>query len=87
MFYVYLLKSLRDGRYYIGQTQDVVHRLKCHNSGLVLSTRSRRPFVLVGVEKFWTRNDARWFEYSLKEHGDKKKRFIKKMQEKVASGS
>ena len=83
MFYVYLLKSLHDGRYYIGQTKAIEIRLQRHNSGQVLSTRARRPFMLIGFEKFETRDEARWYEYSLKKHGDKKKKFI----ERLASGS
>jgi putative endonuclease len=38
-YYVYILKSLKDGRYYIGSTSDVMARLKFHNSGLQRSTR------------------------------------------------
>ena len=39
--------------------------------------------MLIGFEKFETRDEARWYEYSLKKHGDKKKKFI----ERLASGS
>ncbi len=33
MYYVYLLESEKDGRYYIGQTHDVSKRFIYHNSG------------------------------------------------------
>ncbi|NWG13301.1 MAG: GIY-YIG nuclease family protein, partial [Acidobacteria bacterium] len=31
--YVYILQSLADGRYYIGQTSDLQNRLQRHNAG------------------------------------------------------
>ena len=80
MYFVYLLKSLKDNKYYIGQTDDVEKRVKQHNSGLVKSTKSRRPFVLVGVQAYKSRNEARWLEYNLKNHSDKKKKFIKQFE-------
>ncbi len=49
-YFVYILKSLKDGRYYIGSTGNVEDRLKFHNSGLQRSTRHRVPFVVVYVE-------------------------------------
>ncbi len=58
-FYVYVLKSLRDGRWYIGSTHDLKQRLKTHNSGAVKSTRVRRPFQLVFYEAYPDRRDAR----------------------------
>jgi putative endonuclease len=79
MFYVYILKSLKDGRFYFGQTNNVDKRLKQHNQGKVKSTRYRRPFKLVGNKKFKTRNEARWFEYNLKHHSDKKYKFLKEL--------
>ena len=83
MFYVYLLQSEKDSNYYIGQTDNIKKRLEEHNKGLVKATKHRRPFSLVGYETYRNRNEARWREYQLKKHGDKKKKFIKEM----ASGS
>ena len=51
-YYVYILKSLKDGKYYIGSTSDVVARLNFHNAGLQRSTKSRIPFVLIFQETF-----------------------------------
>jgi putative endonuclease len=50
MHFVYILKSLKDGRYYIGSTHDVGLRLQQHNAGRQAATRYRRPFELVYVE-------------------------------------
>lgn len=80
MFYVYLLKSDKDGRYYIGQTNNVKRRVERHNSGQVESTKTRTPFNLVGCKEFKSRNEARWFEYNIKHHSDKKIKFIKSLE-------
>lgn len=50
MFYVYVLKSKKDGKLYIGHTNNIVERLKEHNHGLVPSTKPRAPFVLLYFE-------------------------------------
>ena len=52
MHYVYILKSLKDNKYYIGSSSDVNSRLAFHNSNRQRSTRYRTPFVLVYVEEF-----------------------------------
>lgn len=79
MFTVYLLRSLKDNNFYVGQTENIENRLEEHNSGLNKSTKHRRPFVLVGFEEFQTRNEARWREYELKHHSDKKQKFIEEL--------
>lgn len=76
MFFVYVLKSLKDGNYYVGQTNSLEKRLKSHFYGKVLSTKNRRPFRIIGYKKFKTRSEAMWVEHNLKMHGDKKKKFI-----------
>jgi len=43
---VYVLRSLRDGKRYVGISSDSDVRLVEHNSGKVFSTKGRRPFVL-----------------------------------------
>lgn len=50
MFYTYVLLSLKDNKCYIGHTNDLKKRLVDHNKGLVISTKSRRPFKLVYYE-------------------------------------
>lgn len=79
MYYVYALKSLKDGKYYFGYTYNPQKRLKKHNTGQVLSTKYRRPFNLVGFKEFNTRNEAGWYEYMLKKHGDRKVKFLREL--------
>lgn len=66
MYFVYILKSLKDNKYYIGQTENVNDRLNLHNHGLVRSTRLRIPFMVVKTETFDTRGEARKRENYLK---------------------
>lgn len=50
MFYVYVLKSQRDGKIYSGHCNDLKKRIADHNAGLVKSTARRRPFQLLYYE-------------------------------------
>ena len=83
MFYVYVLKSLVNNSYYIGCTNDINLRLQKHNNGDVRSTRKFRPWMLLGVQVYERRNEARWREHELKEHGAKRKRLIKSLEESI----
>jgi putative endonuclease len=56
--YVYILQSLKDGGYYIGETQNVEARLEFHNGGKQRSTRGRRPFKIVLIEIYPDRQTA-----------------------------
>jgi putative endonuclease len=58
MYYSYILKSLKDGRYYYGSTEDVEKRLIKHNSGQVRATKGRRPFIIHFVEEHDSRSSA-----------------------------
>ena len=66
MFYIYILKSEKNGRLYIGQTQDVTKRLLRHNDGLCRSTRLNRPYRLIYSENFDNRGDVMIREKYLK---------------------
>ena len=66
MYFVYILRSLRDGGYYIGQTENLGLRMEEHNKGRVKSTRNRIPLTLVRKEEFNTRSEARKRENYLK---------------------
>jgi len=66
MYFVYIIKSLKDEGYYIGQTDNLNLRIEKHNKGQVRSTQNRIPFILVRKETFDTRGDARKRENYLK---------------------
>ena len=57
-YFVYVLKSQKDNKNYIGSTSDVEKRLAFHNKGLQRSTRTRTPFVLIYHEEFTTKQEA-----------------------------
>lgn len=66
MFYVYIIKSKKDSKFYTGLTNNLDRRLYEHNHGQVKSTKSRKPFELIYQEIFDTRKQARekekWFK-------------------------
>ena len=64
--YVYILRSLKTNNYYVGSTDDVVHRLEKHNKGLVKSTRGRCPWRLEYYQRYDSLKEARQIEFKLK---------------------
>lgn len=58
MYYVYILKSEKDNKLYIGQTNNLEDRIRRHNEGRVKITRNRRPFTLLVSKKFESRSEA-----------------------------
>jgi putative endonuclease len=50
-YWVYILQSEKDGKYYIGMTSNPENRLTFHNMGLQRSTRHRIPFKMIYKEK------------------------------------
>ena len=54
----YILKSVKDGGYYYGSTSNMAARLKRHNAGAVISTKSRRPWILHYAESYKTKSEA-----------------------------
>ena len=57
-YFVYVLRSLKDNKHYIGSTSDIKKRLAFHNSGLQRSTRFRIPFELIYYEEFPIKHEA-----------------------------
>jgi putative endonuclease len=69
MYYVYLLKSKKNGSLYIGHTRNIEKRLKDHNSGVVGYTSKYKPWKLIYYESFLSLEDAKKREKSLKYFG------------------
>jgi len=78
MWFVYLLKSSKDKKYYLGQTDDIKKRPKEHNKDKVKSTKNKIPFDLIAYKEYPTQNNARWREYNLKKSTWQRKKFIRK---------
>ena len=58
MFYVYVLLSEKDGKFYTGCTDDLKRRIDEHKAGRVESTAKRRPLTLVYYEACLHQDDA-----------------------------
>lgn len=69
---VYILRSLKNSRYYIGSTTDIKRRLVEHNSGESKYTSLTRPFELVFSQNFEDIKTARRIELKLKRFKSKK---------------
>ena len=57
-FWVYALQSLKDGRYYVGNTQDIEDRVRRRNAGDYRYTKGHRPWKLVYRERVKSRSEA-----------------------------
>jgi putative endonuclease len=66
MFYVYILRSLKDKGLYIGYTNDLKERVKKHQKGEVFATKGRLPVKLVHYQAFVSKKDATETEKYLK---------------------
>jgi len=85
MFYMYILKSLKDNELYIGSTNDLKKRLKEHNSNLNQSTKARSPFKLIYYEAYINEEDARYREHNLKLRARALKQLLKRIEKSLAS--
>ena len=68
MYYVYILQSENDGKFYIGSTSDLQARLDFHNSGKQRSTRHRIPFKIIYTEEYVDKSDALKREKQIKSY-------------------
>lgn len=68
MYYTYVLKSDKDGKFYTGYTHDLKGRFEAHCKGKVASTCDRRPLHLVYYEACINKKDAGHREKYLKTH-------------------
>ena len=65
-FYIYILYSLKDHKFYTGFTTDLKDRLSRHLRGEVKATMNRRPLKLIHYEYFLNKDDAKAREIFLK---------------------
>ena len=80
MYITYILHSQNNFKYYIGHTSDLVNRLDRHNKGLVRSTKSGIPWLVIHVENFKTKSEAYKRELEIKSYkgGNAFKKLINK---------
>ena len=71
MFYTYILHSEKDKKRYIGFTANLKRRMVEHNSGIVKSTKNRRPLKLIYCEEFESKDEAMNREKEIKTKKEK----------------
>jgi putative endonuclease len=84
MYYVYVLRSKKDNKNYVGYTENLKLRFELHKKGIVDSTKNRRPLKLIYYEACLNQQDATHREKYLKTyHG---KMFIKQRIKSYLTG-
>ena len=58
MYFVYVLRSQKTGKLYVGYTSDPVQRTGQHNHGITKSTKNRGPWDLIHTESYGSRAEA-----------------------------
>ena len=67
MYSIYVLRSLKNGKRYVGFTsKKSTTRLKEHNKGCNVWARQNKPFVLVYTEEYSAKQEAKAREKFLK---------------------
>jgi len=70
--FLYILQSRKNGRYYIGSTNDLPRRINQHQTSQAKSTRYILPLELVFSQEYSTIEEARQIEYKLKSFKSRK---------------
>lgn len=86
MFYVYLLKSCKINKTYIGFSADLKNRFREHNSGKVRSTKAYKPYKLIYYEAYRIESDARKREIELKNNSQKKEILFESLAQSLKLG-
>jgi len=66
MFYIYIIRSIVNGRFYVGSTNNIERRLHEHNNGKSKYTSLTKPFILLHKEIYSSRKEAVQREMFLK---------------------
>ncbi|MBU3965024.1 GIY-YIG nuclease family protein [Patescibacteria group bacterium] len=66
MYYVYILQSEKDNKFYTGYTKNLKLRFEQHRRGLVESTKNRKPLNIIYYEACLNQQDATHREKYLK---------------------
>ena len=66
MFFVYSIRSLNENYIYVGLTDNFERRFKEHQSGKNKTTKPYKPFKILLVDQYPTRQEARNREKYLK---------------------
>ena len=84
MYYVYLLKSLKNQSLYIGCTNNLKERLLIHNQNKSYHTAKYSPWKLIYFEGYISKQDAYSREKSLKLHAQGLRRLKERLRNTLA---
>jgi len=68
MYYVYVIRNIKNGKLYFGCTSDLKSRLEKHNTNKVISTKYKGPWEVRYYEAFFSKADAFSREKKLKQN-------------------
>ena len=68
MFFLYILKSQKNGKFYIGSTNDLVRRIAEHNRGQTKSTKRKGIWKIIYTEDYDTALGAKRRERLIKSY-------------------
>lgn len=71
-YFVYILKSLKDGSYYIGHTGDLEERVDRRNQGRSRYTRGKLPWKLIYQKVFDSKRETVRRERKIKKRKDRR---------------
>ena len=75
--FVYILRSLKNNKFYVGSTTDIFRRVHQHEAGRVRPTKPLRPLRLELFQEYSSIKLAREIERSLKKF--KRKDYLEKI--------
>ncbi|MDD5574984.1 MAG: GIY-YIG nuclease family protein, partial [Candidatus Omnitrophica bacterium] len=58
MHYVYIIRSQKNHRFYIGSAKNVPDRIKQHERSETKSLKNKGPFEIDHIEEFFTKTEA-----------------------------
>lgn len=85
-YYVYMLRSKKSGKIYIGCTSDIEKRLEEHHKGINLYTKRMLPVDLIYFEAFKSKGDAFEREDKLKYHGSALRNLKSRIKDTIFAG-
>ena len=83
MYYVYIIRSIKTARYYVGCTGNLKTRIRAHTLGKTKSLRHEDPFKLVYTELYLSKHEAYKREQQIKRYKGGKA-FKKLIQDEVS---
>ena len=83
---VYMLRSKKNGRIYVGCTSNLKKRLEEHRKGMSYSTKKILPIEVIYVESYRTKSDAFRREKRLKQHGSALRNLKLRLSDTLSEG-